>query len=154
MSGTAGLVQKVRMPNSCPSQPFEKKTVDVSKALRGYEPRVTAYADQLLEEFKNKEGKPINVSEWFNFYSFDVMGDLAWGKSFGMLRDGIKHYFMVTLHGDMKNVGLFSHLVWLFPIFKAIPILNSEHKMFWKWINTQVAERKQVCEPQPYSSTE
>lgn len=97
-----------------------------------------------MDQFKASEGKPIDVADWFNFYSFDVMGDLAWGKSFHMLRDGVKHYFMKCLHADMVNVGLFSHLLWLFPIFKATPILNNEHKRFWNWVAAQVAERKVV----------
>jgi hypothetical protein len=72
------------------------------------------------------------------------MGDLAWGKSFGMLKDGVKHYFMKCLHADMKNIGLFSHMMWLFPIFKETPILNAAHKKFFKWTSAQVEERKQV----------
>lgn len=113
-------------------------------ALRNYEPRVQAYTDQLMQQLSNRENTPVNVTDWFNFYSFDVMGDMAWGKSFNMLRDGIKHYFMTSLHADMSSVGLFSHLVWLFPIFKATPVLNKESKKFWRWVNSQVDERKRV----------
>ncbi|KAF7540210.1 hypothetical protein G7054_g1607 [Neopestalotiopsis clavispora] len=115
-----------------------------ASALRNYEPRVQDYTNQLMQQLAKRENQPVNVTDWFNFYSFDVMGDLAWGKSFNMLRDGIKHYFMKSLHADMTNVGLFSHLVWLFPIFKATPILNAENKKFWSWVNKQVADRKMM----------
>ncbi|KAI1841941.1 hypothetical protein JX266_011911 [Neoarthrinium moseri] len=120
-----------------------------AKALREYEPRVVDYTEQLMAQLLKREGSPVNVTDWFNFYSFDVMGDLAWGKSFGMLRDGVKHYFMKTLHADMVNVGIFSHLVWLFPIFKATPILNAESKRFWRWIEQQVAERRKMKPDRP-----
>lgn len=113
-------------------------------ALRDYEPRVTKYTTQLLARIEERKGKPMNVTEWFNFYSFDVMGDLAFGKSFGMLEQGVKHYFMISLHEFMKNIGLFSHMLWLLPIFKATPILNSESNKFWQWVNAQVDERKKV----------
>lgn len=106
------------------------------------------YTDQLLAQLKKLEDKPANVTDWFNFYSFDVMGDLAWGKSFGMLRDGVKHYFMNSLHASMINVGVLSHLMWFFPLFKALPILNYEYNMFWKWVTAQVEERKEVCQCQ------
>ena len=86
----------------------------------------------------------MNVADWFNFYSFDVMADLAFGKSFGMLREGIKHYFMETLHADMGNVGRFSHMPWLFPIFKATPVLNAENKKFWAFVTGLVEERVKV----------
>ncbi|KAF8851331.1 averantin oxidoreductase [Acephala macrosclerotiorum] len=113
-----------------------------AKALRDYEPRVTSYTTQLLSHLSTTANKPVNVTDWFNFYSFDVMGDLAWGKSFNMLRDGTKHYFMKSLHADMTNIGLFSHLVWLFPLFKATPGLNYEHIRFQNWTKAQVAERR------------
>jgi cytochrome P450 family 628 len=119
-------------------------TADLSAALRGYEPRVTDYAAQLMSHIDRTAGHPIDATDWFNFYSFDVMGDLAWGKSFGMLQNGVKHYFMKSLHADMTNVGLFSHLIWLFPLFKATPVINHEHIRFWKWVKAQVDERRKV----------
>ncbi|TPX18354.1 uncharacterized protein E0L32_011729 [Thyridium curvatum] len=120
-----------------------------SKALRDYEPRVINHAEDLFKQIAKMEGQPINVTDWFNFYSFDVMGDLAFGKSFHMLRDGIKHYFMTALHGFMIGVGLFSHLLWLFPIFKKTPVLNAEDKKFWYWVLDQVEERKRNIPDRP-----
>lgn len=113
-------------------------------ALRDYEPRVIDYTNQLLARIEATKGSPINMTDWFNFYSFDVIGDLAFGKSFDMLRNGVKHYFMKCLHADMTNVGYLSHLPWLFPFFKMTPVLNAEHKKFWAWCAMQVAERRRV----------
>ncbi|KAK1954598.1 cytochrome P450 [Colletotrichum sublineola] len=112
-----------------------------SKALRDYEFRVADYTNQLLSQIDAHKGQPFNVTDWFNFYSFDVMGDLAFGKSFGMLKEGIKHYFMTSLHQDMQTIGMFSHLMWLFPIFKNTPILNANNKRFWEFVKSQVDDR-------------
>ncbi|KAF4877796.1 Cytochrome P450 monooxygenase FCK2 [Colletotrichum siamense] len=112
-----------------------------SKALRDYEFRVANYTNQLLDQIEAHKGKPFNIADWFNFYSFDVMGDLAFGKTFGMLKEGIKHYFMTSLHTDMQAIGSFSHMLWLFPIFKNTPILNANNKRFWKFVTSQVDER-------------
>ncbi|KAF7846282.1 hypothetical protein BT93_L4670 [Corymbia citriodora subsp. variegata] len=120
-----------------------------SKALRDYEPRVKKYTDQLLEHIEATKGMSINVTDWFNYYSFDVMGDLAFGKSFGMLASGTTHYFMKALHADMTNIGLFSHALWLFPLFKITPVLNAEHIKFWRWLGVQVDERKQMKPDRP-----
>jgi len=65
----------------------------MATALKDYEPRVANYTNQLLARIQATSGSPTNMTDWFNFYSFDVMGDLAFGKSFNMLKDGIKHYF-------------------------------------------------------------
>lgn len=102
------------------------------------------YTDQLLAHIEETVGKPVDVSKWFNFYSFDVMGDLSFGKSFGMLQDGVKHYFMKALHADMTSVGYLSHLVWLFPLLKITPGLNSDHLKFWAWCRLQVELRRKV----------
>ncbi|KAH7152666.1 benzoate 4-monooxygenase cytochrome P450 [Dactylonectria macrodidyma] len=120
-----------------------------AKALRDYEPRVIKHTENFMRQLEKMDNAPVNITDWFNFYSFDVMGDLAWGKSFGMVDDGIKHYFMTSLHLDMKMNGLFSHMLWLFPIVKATPILNSEHKKFWNWVNSQVQERRKIKPESP-----
>lgn len=116
-----------------------------AKALHDYEPRVARYTSRLLEQIDAHVGQPFDLTDWFNFYSFDVMGDLSFGRSFGMLKEGVRHYFMKSLHSDMAALGLFSHMLWLFPIFKAMPILNAEHCRFWAFVRTQVHERMKVC---------
>lgn len=75
------------------------------------------------------------------------MGDLAFGKSFNMLIDGKDAYILKQLHADMKGIGLFSHLTWLFPFFKKIPVINAEYLKFWKWVDGRVYERIQVRKP-------
>ncbi|KAE8375424.1 cytochrome P450 [Aspergillus bertholletiae] len=112
-----------------------------SKALRDYEPRVSSYIVQLLEAVRKNVGNPMDMAKWFNYYSFDVMGDLSFGKPFDMLVGGQDTYFSKQVHADMKSVGLFSHLTWLFPFFKRIPILNAEFIKFWNWIEGRVEER-------------
>lgn len=116
-------------------------------ALRDYEPRVSHYTEQLIGVIETRIGKPMDVSRWFNYYSFDVMGDLSFGKSFNMLVDGKDAYILKQLHADMKMIGLFSHLIWLFPFFKRIPGINADYLNFWKWVDTQVEDRIEVSQP-------
>ena len=107
-------------------------------ALRDYEPRVSHYTDQLIQAIEKDLGNSMDVSRWFNYYSFDVMGDLSFGASFNMLVDGQDAYILKQLHADMKGIGLFSHLTWLFPFFKRIPGLNAEYLKFWNWVEGRV----------------
>jgi hypothetical protein len=72
------------------------------------------------------------------------MGDLSFGKSFNMLRDGKDTYFLKQLHADMKMIGLFSHLTWLFPFFKRIPVVNTDYLKMWNWVGNRVRERIEV----------
>lgn len=52
------------------------------KALREYEPKVRAHNHELLEQIRKREGQAMDMSTWFNLYSFDVMGSLAFGKDY------------------------------------------------------------------------
>jgi hypothetical protein len=112
---------------------------------------VTLYTNQLIEAIGKNVGNPINMAKWFNYYSFDVMGDLAFGKPFNMLIDGKDTYFSLQLHEDMKAIGLFSHLTWLFPFFKRVPLVNADYLKFWAWVGEQVDRRIKVfillCRP-------
>ncbi|RYP92929.1 hypothetical protein DL770_000979 [Monosporascus sp. CRB-9-2] len=112
--------------------------------LRGYQPHVAYYTDLLLKQIQSRAGQPVNVTDWFTFYAFDVMGSLSYSESYGMLQRGEKHPIMTTLHGSMKAISLFSHLDWLFPIVKATPILNREDKAFWRFLKDQTEKRIKV----------
>lgn len=87
---------------------------------------------------------PFDVSKWFNFYSFDVMGDLAFGENFNMLSSAQEHGFMKLIHKHMVAVGYFSHLIWTFPLFRALPVLNREDVEFQNWLVKKVQYREKV----------
>jgi len=105
---------------------------------------VTQYAVQLLKRIDESRGQPMDVTKWFNFYGFDVMGDVGFGQELGMLREGETHYFMSATYQFMLVVRLFSHLVWLFPLYKMLPVVNQNVKRFEGWIVEQVQDRRKV----------
>ncbi|KAK2753551.1 hypothetical protein FQN54_007328 [Arachnomyces sp. PD_36] len=112
-----------------------------TKAMREYEPLVANYAQQLVEAVENNVGKEMNMTQWFTYFAFDVMGNLAFGKSFNMIADGKEAYFLKTIRGDMKDIGRLKHQPWIFPIFTKTPILNSNNLKFWKWLENAFTER-------------
>ncbi|OQE04404.1 hypothetical protein PENVUL_c033G10168 [Penicillium vulpinum] len=120
-----------------------------SRALRDYEPRVARYTDQLIQVIEREVGNEMDIAKWFNYYSFDVMGDMSFGKSFNMLIDGKDGYILKQLHADVKANGLFGHLTWLFPFFKKTPVINADYLRFWKWVGERVNERIQNTPDRP-----
>lgn len=106
---------------------------------------MAGYTTQLFEQIEASQGTPIDVSLWFNFYSFDVMGDLAFGRTFDMLKNGTAHPFMKLVHSNMLMAGSLSHLTWIFPLLKRIPILNQKSLEFRGWLKQQVDWRQKVC---------
>lgn len=63
------------------------------KALREQEPFVKPYVDLLIEKLRGiaSSGMAVDMVEWYNFTTFDVIGDLAIGKSFRCLQDSKYH---------------------------------------------------------------
>lgn len=104
-------------------------------ALRDYEYRVIAYTDELAKLIATFSGKPLTASKRFNFYSFGVMGDPAFGKSFGMLK---------LLREGMMPIGILSPAPWLLLIMARIPGAANGYKRFLASCNEQVEERKKV----------
>ncbi|KAJ6446846.1 4-coumarate-CoA ligase [Purpureocillium lavendulum] len=114
-----------------------------ASALRDYEPRVVDYTTQLLDRIEQSHGVPMDAAKWFNLYSFDVMGDIGFGRGFGMLRDGKANYLVSSSRNFMVLVRLFSHLVWLFPLYKLLPVVNTDVKRFEGWLVTHVQQRRE-----------
>lgn len=111
-------------------------------ALHNYEDRVIGYTHELITQISAKSGQPINISTWFKFYSFDVMGDLAFGKSFDMLKTGAVHYAISMMERAFLPIGLISPIPWIIPIFAATPIISADFRNFILWCKKQVDLRK------------
>lgn len=109
------------------------------QALRGYESRIGVYSKLLVEGLREgkfdvdqtSKAKGVNVSDIFNWYSFDVMGDLAFGRSFGCLEGGETHWAIQLLNEGMKPAGL-ALPGWLFRVIIAIP---GAAKDYWRFID-------------------
>lgn len=116
-------------------------------ALESYESRVKGYANDLVDKIESFNGKPLNASLWFNYYSFDVMGELAFGKSFDMLARGEKHYAIELLSEGTRPVGIFSPMPWLMILMTRIPGLSAGYQRWIAFCEEQAENRKRVVLP-------
>ncbi|KAH8703479.1 L-ornithine-N5-monooxygenase [Talaromyces proteolyticus] len=101
------------------------------KALRGYEQRLRGYRNKLVDHLSTLDGRPINIKKWFNLYSFDFMGDLAYGKSFDMLETSQEHWAIKLLSDGLEPLA-FAFPVWFFRLLTAIPGLAND---WWRFID-------------------
>ncbi|PGH15628.1 hypothetical protein AJ80_05493 [Polytolypa hystricis UAMH7299] len=109
-------------------------------ALRGYEARVQRYNEQLIEQIGASCGQPIDMTKWFNFYSFDVMGDLGFGQSFGMLGSGGMHWAIQVLQEGIGIVGC-NLPSWAMRLLHAIPKPAGARERFKKFFIQQLDNR-------------
>lgn len=100
------------------------------KALRVYQERIKVYQDKLIAQIASFGDQQVNVTKWFNLYSFDVMGDLAFGTSFGMLESNEEHWAIKLLNEGIEPLG-YLFPTWFFRTMTTFPRLMDD---WWKFI--------------------
>lgn len=103
------------------------------------------YTKLLTDRIEEAKGKPFNIALWVNFYTFDIMGDLSFGKSFDLLESGVEHHFFTESHKTQGFMGAFRRMVWFFPLVSSIPIVNKSYLAFQAYVRNQVETRRKVC---------
>jgi cytochrome P450 len=59
------------------------------KALRDQTAVVVQYIDLFIQRLgEHAVDEPVNIVEWYNWLTFDIIGDLSFGKSFDALYNG------------------------------------------------------------------
>jgi cytochrome P450 len=79
------------------------------RALRDQEDLVQSYVDLLVERLNGEiaASRPtVDISRWYNFTTFDIIGDLAFGEPFGCLRDSNYHPWVKMVFGSMKLLAM------------------------------------------------
>jgi averantin hydroxylase len=68
-----------------------------NQGLRDQSPRILEYANQLVACLSRhaKEG-PVDMVKWFSWTTTDVIGDLAFGETFGCLKSEQEHNWMAS----------------------------------------------------------
>lgn len=77
-----------------------------AQAMLNQEPIIKKYVDQLFEKLHKEcrnSMQPLNMVEWFNFATFDVIGDLAFGEPFGCLENSTYHPWVALVFLGMKS---------------------------------------------------
>ena len=90
-------------------------------ALREQEPLMNAFFDLLIFKLHEKvdgssKGR-VNIVQWLNFTTFDTIGDLCFGESFGALRTEEYHNWILNLFKGVKFASIFR-------IINAYPIIG------------------------------
>ncbi|PSN65363.1 cytochrome P450 3A17 [Corynespora cassiicola Philippines] len=73
-------------------------------ALSEQEPLIRKYVELLIDRVREmaKEGKPVDVVKWYNFTTFDVIGDLTFGESFDCLEQSTMHTWVSLILHTVK----------------------------------------------------
>lgn len=131
------------------------------KALRGYEQRIWVHRQRFFEKIhsaaaaqkgaanvnangnEGSERVTINVTRWFNWYSFDVMGDLAFGRPFDMVENSADHW-AIKLVDDNGRIFGFLFPAWFLRFLAGIPGATRAMERFIDYCTGLLKERMKV----------
>ncbi len=99
------------------------------RALAAQEDIIISYIDLFIEKLKECTGDAkigdgtVEIVKWFTFVSLDILGDLAFGDSFGCLETGQLHWWSAMIQAAVKSAmslqtmqrfvpGLFRVVAW------------------------------------------
>ncbi|CAG8053445.1 unnamed protein product [Penicillium olsonii] len=89
-----------------------------NKALMAQEEILQTYADMLIGKLQeimgNTSSQRIDIASWFNFTTFDVIGDLAFGEPFGCLSNS-KYHWWVLIILDAVKASAYLKVFWFYP---------------------------------------
>lgn len=90
-------------------------------SLRGQEPIIKGYIDLLIQRLHENANptKPVDMVAWYNFTTFDIIGDLAFGTPFGCLQNSMYHRWVSFILGHIKFAA-YSNVYRRYPWVKNI----------------------------------
>ena len=112
--------------------------------MRHEEVKIVGYATQLAQAFRAADEAAVEVTNWFSFFSFDVMGDLAFAKSFDTLANCHWHNSVKLVQNGMDFLGIATPVPWLAQILFRVPgVASSWHQMI-AWCKLTMNERSKL----------
>ncbi|KAF7595373.1 hypothetical protein BBP40_006366 [Aspergillus hancockii] len=78
------------------------------KALKEQEPLLQSYVDLLIRRLHDQVSKQqaVDMTSWYNYTTFDIIGDLAFGEPFNCLRDSYYHPWVKAVFPSVKAAAL------------------------------------------------
>nr|ACZ55941.1 cytochrome P450 monooxygenase [Fusarium incarnatum] len=84
-----------------------------AQAMLEQEPTFKSYVNQLFQKLHEQScgGKePVDISKWYTFTTFDMIGDLAFGESFGCLDNSTYHPWVALAFESLKSVAFLAEI--------------------------------------------
>ncbi|KAK6083774.1 hypothetical protein SCUP234_03633 [Seiridium cupressi] len=74
-------------------------------AMREQEALISRYVELLVERVESRAlaGEQMDIVQWLNFTTFDIIGDLTFGESFGSLQSSTYHPWVLSIFSGIKG---------------------------------------------------
>ncbi|KAI0135899.1 cytochrome P450 [Daldinia grandis] len=118
------------------------------KALQTYEPRIRTLVTKLVNQISREE--VVDATAWSMYLTFDIMGEVGFGKDFGCVSDGINHPAIESIREHMHIGSVLSHIPWLLNIFTRIPGASKAYHPFFDYCQSQVDKKREGIDLEKY----
>jgi cytochrome P450 len=91
------------------------------KALWEQEATVQEFIDLLMQRIHEfaERGEEFDIVRWLNFVTFDIIGDLSFGESFGCLESGDFHFWIKVIF-DAVKAGAIEQVSFYLKSYRAV----------------------------------
>ncbi|KAH8810085.1 cytochrome P450 [Flagelloscypha sp. PMI_526] len=117
-------------------------------ALHAYESGIVAKTTEMIEQIRSRcASGPLDMTEWFSFFVFDVMGELGLGKDFNALACGTQNSAMEGIRKVLFTTAIFGTIPWFLYLMQLVPGLMAPSVVsFFEYCEKQVNEKKNVIQ--------
>jgi len=128
------------------------------RSLRALEQTLHTHVDELVDRIRTygTTGRGINVTEWIDWFVWDVAADMAYGRKFNQVRDTKSGTFLQvfqrvgpfgTINQVFKRFPLFYHLVWFFVPPSVVRSLPTLLRLNRQEVQARVARKDKLPHP-------
>ncbi|KAI0265038.1 high nitrogen upregulated cytochrome P450 monooxygenase 2 [Gloeopeniophorella convolvens] len=102
--------------------------------------------DSLVQEAANEKREALlDIASWFEFFSTDFMGDMAFGGGFELMdSNGDKKTTWNIVQAGLKNAAVLGHISWFRPLAQYIPGTTSKDRHMREFAKDCVVRRMQM----------
>lgn len=105
----------------------------VQDYLQLLEARLRQFRDALQNDMaasKDSGAHCVDLRKWITHFATDVMGDLAYGGCFELMREGDVEGFRAVLDEGLVLPSIMQHIPWIAPMILSIPFVASKMRVF------------------------
>ena len=118
------------------------------KSIHEHEAMVIKHVNQLVHKLKEltKDGPMqntavVDVLKWFNYTTFDIIGDFTWGSSFGCLDQGVSHPWIDVI-AQFKVALIVGAFKFYPPLDRILNFITPKSAMADLWMIWKTTEDK------------
>jgi hypothetical protein len=101
-------------------------------------------SDLLIVKLSQYNGMPVVINDWCHFITFDIMGELGFGQSYGQLESGRLHDAIDQITKFLRIGVCAAQVPWLVNIIQSIPGLGDPQRLLRNFSTRCLDEREKV----------